>query len=116
MNLPDGSVLGSLEQVHEGAVQYFEEFLSHEDAGELPNLDELLQLAVSESMMCKMREVPTEKEIYEAFLSIRVDSSPGPNGFSSAFYVSCWNIIKEDVKEAVKEFYSGQALPRFYTS
>ncbi|XP_042980247.1 uncharacterized protein LOC122310438 [Carya illinoinensis] len=107
MNLPDGLVLGSMELVHEGAVKYFEDFLSKEEDVELPCLNNLIQPAVSESMVQKLRTEPTENEIFKAFASISADSSPGPDGFGSAFYVSCWNIIKEDVKDAVKEFYSG---------
>ncbi|XP_042959541.1 uncharacterized protein LOC122294687 [Carya illinoinensis] len=116
MNLPDGTVLGSMELVHEGAVKYFEDFLTIEEDVATPCLEELIQPAVSENIVQSLRTEPTEKEIYQAFASIKADSSPGPDGFGSAFYVSSWSIIKEDVMAAVREFYSGQTLPRYYSS
>lgn len=45
-----------------------------------------------------------------------VDSSPGSNGFSSAFYRNWWEIIKDNVVEAAAEFFAGKAMPRFYSS
>ncbi|KAF8405073.1 hypothetical protein HHK36_009970 [Tetracentron sinense] len=55
-------------------------------------------------------------EVKEALLSIPKHSSPGPDGFGSGFFSSCWELVKDDVVEAAKEFFSGVPLPRFYTS
>lgn len=63
-----------------------------------------------------LRSEPTEQEIHEALLSIPTDSSPGPDGFGSLFYVFCWELVREDVVSAVKEIFQGMELPRFYTS
>ncbi|KAL9687375.1 hypothetical protein QQ045_031776 [Rhodiola kirilowii] len=38
-------------------------------------------------------------------------SSPGPDGFSSKFFLSCWQIVKKDLLEAVKGFFSGLQVP-----
>lgn len=40
-----------------------------------------------------------------------VNDTVGPNGFRTGFYQSCWNIIKEDLIEAVKDFSNLEALP-----
>lgn len=47
---------------------------------------------------------------------IAKDSSPRPNGFGSEFYKTCWNFVKENLLEAVKEFFSKVSLLRFFTS
>lgn len=61
-------------------------------------------------------EEPTEEEVYDAISSISVDSSPGPDGFGSSFYLTCWKIVKNDVMEVVREFFKGDILPRYFCS
>ncbi|KAF5442493.1 hypothetical protein F2P56_035145 [Juglans regia] len=79
MKLPNGLVLDLPERVHDEAVRYFEEFLSHDGMGSLPNLDFLFQQALTTSE------------------------------FS-------WNIVSDDVMEAVREFFMSNELLRFYSS
>lgn len=59
---------------------------------------------------------PTMEEMREATLSIPSSNGPGPNGFGFSFYIACWSIIKEDMLEAVKDFFRGVELPRAFTS
>ncbi|KAK3188489.1 hypothetical protein Dsin_028050 [Dipteronia sinensis] len=58
----------------------------------------------------------TEEEVKRAVLSIPKDSIPGPDGFGSEFYMSCWDIVKEDIMDAAKDFFRGTPLSRFYSS
>ncbi|KAL9225926.1 hypothetical protein vseg_001800 [Gypsophila vaccaria] len=44
-------------------------------------------------------------EIKEAIFSIPDTKAPGPDGFSSAFFKKSWEIIREDVIGAVKDFF-----------
>lgn len=57
---------------------------------------------------------PLIEEVKEVMFSIPIDSSPGPDGFGSGFYRSCWNIVEMDVVEVDREFLQGFPLPRFY--
>lgn len=45
-------------------------------------------------------------EIKDALWSIGGDKAPGPNGYSSHFYKDNWELVKDDVEEAVKIFLS----------
>ncbi|XP_042964713.1 uncharacterized protein LOC122298936 [Carya illinoinensis] len=93
MRLEDGSSLVSPEEVHEGVVRYFQNFLT--DSGE--------------------RE-PSEMEVKDTFSSIPKTSSSGLDGFGSAFYLTCWEIIEKDLVEAASDFFRGTPLPPFFTS
>lgn len=33
--------------------------------------------------------------------------SPGPDGFTSAFYQNCWDTVKEDLKKVIAEYFEG---------
>jgi retron-type reverse transcriptase len=43
-------------------------------------------------------------EIKEAIEDLPLDKAPGPDGFSMAFFHSCWDIIKADLMEVIKAF------------
>ncbi|XP_074293386.1 uncharacterized protein LOC141620407 [Silene latifolia] len=58
--------------------------------------------------MCR---IPTEEEIKNVILSIPDEKSPGPDGFTSKFFKTSWSTIKDDLCEAVTDFFnSGQLL------
>lgn len=38
------------------------------------------------------------------------------DGFNSKFYMTYWEIVKEDVLEAIQDFIQGASFIRFYTS
>lgn len=55
--------------------------------------------------------VPSMEELREDTCSIPSSRSPRPDGFGSGFYIACWLIIKEDLLEAMSEFFRGGPLP-----
>lgn len=52
-------------------------------------------------ILCKL---VTNQEIKEAMLSSSPLKAPGPDGFSSGFYRSCWHIVGEDICCALRTF------------
>ena len=53
----------------------------------------------------------TDKEIKYSMFDIGETKSPGPDGYTYAFFKHSWNIIGNDVCKAVKEFFkSGKLL------
>ncbi|KAL0285322.1 UNVERIFIED_CONTAM: hypothetical protein Sradi_7176000 [Sesamum radiatum] len=44
------------------------------------------------------------------------DSTAGPDGFSAHFFQNCWDIIGEDLYEAVLDFFSGSTPPKNFTT
>lgn len=51
-------------------------------------------------------------EIKAAIWDCGSDKSPGPDGFTFAFYKEFWNTIKDDVVSFVHHFYATGLLPR----
>jgi hypothetical protein len=53
-----------------------------------------------------MLETPfTQDEIKETINYMLPDKAPGPDGFTGAFFKKCWEIIKEDVTEAMNSMF-----------
>lgn len=50
-------------------------------------------------------EFPTENEIKQVVTDLNEDSCAGPDGFHGFFYNKYWNIIKNDLIQAVLYFY-----------
>ncbi|XP_071695601.1 uncharacterized protein [Rutidosis leptorrhynchoides] len=64
-----------------------------------------------------MTQHVTEKEIKNAFFNIGDSKSPGPDGYSAAFFKEAWDIIGGDLIRAVKEFFcKGQMLKDLNTT
>lgn len=44
----------------------------------------------------------TVEEVWAAIKTLPADKSPGPDGFTGRFYITCWEIIKEDIMVALR--------------
>lgn len=51
-------------------------------------------------------------EIEKVILSTNVPKAPSVDGFSVGFYRACWNIIKQDVLNAILDFFMHNQLLR----
>ncbi|KAK1587186.1 hypothetical protein Q3G72_010418 [Acer saccharum] len=91
-------------------------FLSESSEVEACDISGLIQRQLSNDDNDFLCSIPTEEEVKRAVFSIPMDSSPGPDGFGSEFYMSCWDIVKDDVMDAAVDFFQGTPLSRFYSS
>ena len=48
----------------------------------------------------------TEEEIKHAIHQMSFDKAPGPDGYTGAFFRSCWDIVKVDIVNAANAFHS----------
>ncbi|XP_035547420.1 uncharacterized protein LOC118348934 [Juglans regia] len=90
MQFENGTILESPEQVHNGALNYSQQFLSTHSNVEQVDLSSLIQCSISEDNNVALSRAPSEVEIYDALKSIPKESSPGSDGFGSGFSLSCW--------------------------
>ncbi|KAG7537667.1 Ribonuclease H domain [Arabidopsis suecica] len=73
-------------------------------------VEEALEPKVTLEMNSQLTVTPTQLEIKEAVFSIHPDKAPGPDGFSSGFYQSFWDIIGEDVCMDIRSFLDSSFL------
>ncbi|KAL0449543.1 UNVERIFIED_CONTAM: hypothetical protein Slati_1510700 [Sesamum latifolium] len=78
------------------------------------------QFGPSQRICSHILQKPTlmqsDQEIKDTIFSIDKDSVAGPNGFSSAFYQTCWELIATDINKAVNDFFCGTPMPRNFTA
>ncbi|XP_042486579.1 probable receptor-like protein kinase At2g23200 [Macadamia integrifolia] len=59
----------------------------------------------------RMDSLPGNDEIRRAVWELDPDSSPGLDGFSSAFFRRCWLTVEVEVCNAVRQFFSTSSMP-----
>lgn len=76
----------------------------------------LIPAIIFENDNLSLCAVPSIKELKEAVFNIDKDSVVGPDRFSSYFYQQCWDIIANDLLDAIVDFFHGADLPRGITT
>ena len=97
-------------------VDYFQDLLTG-DASQFQQTDfEVIPSLVSAEDDVELCRKPDIDEIRHAVFSIDPDSAPGPDGFCSRFYQSCWDIICHDLLDVVLYYFRGSTMPRGFQS
>nr|GEW25763.1 RNA-directed DNA polymerase, eukaryota, reverse transcriptase zinc-binding domain protein [Tanacetum cinerariifolium] len=95
------------DKVPEQFVMHFKEFLGTSQPTQLDLLDKIdFDKTISNTDAEWMLRPVSNKEINQAMFDIDDNRAPGPDGFSSKFYKTSWDIIGNDVCVAVKEFFN----------
>ncbi|XP_040996123.1 uncharacterized protein LOC121242304 [Juglans microcarpa x Juglans regia] len=84
MRTPDGIEFNSSEEIHNGVVDYFADFLKNTNQlRALPDLSHLISPAIEEVDCTHLCCIPSLEEVKEALSSIPINSSPEPDGFGA---------------------------------
>ncbi|KAL0448911.1 UNVERIFIED_CONTAM: hypothetical protein Slati_1447500 [Sesamum latifolium] len=108
INGDDGHTHMSSDAVAAEFVGFYQRLLGGRDAGgqlTWPSTDNgcLVLLNMDEGL--RMVRPITREEVKAAFFDIAEDKSPGPNGYSSAFFKAAWPVVGEDVTTAILDFF-----------
>ena len=63
-----------------------------------------------------LQRPPILEEVKEVVFSLSPKSAPSPDGFGAGFYQTCWQIIGEDLFDAIQEFFQGVQQPKGFSS
>jgi len=107
----DGALTESTEEVASEFVRYYERLLG--SASQVQHVDREVLLTgrrVSNQQAESLVRQVSSEEIKEALFSIGNDKSPGPDGYGALFFKSAWDILGEDLCNAIKEFFASGSL------
>ncbi|KAL9662266.1 hypothetical protein QQ045_027098 [Rhodiola kirilowii] len=110
--MKDGTISDDGDFIGLKASQYFENLFGEFSASGDLLLGDLVQPEISYDDNTRLIASPGMEEIKDSVFSMKSDSSPSPDGFTGKFFTYCWNIIKEDLKEAILGFFTGLQLPK----
>ncbi|GJW84185.1 hypothetical protein Tco_0157330 [Tanacetum coccineum] len=98
------------DQVPNVFVSHYEVFLGQ--AGEVIPVcsNDLFQTRLNQLDANDMIRDISDGEIKDALFSMGNDKSPGPDGYTAAFFKESWTIIAADFKQAIREFFVNGTL------
>ncbi|CAH9135062.1 unnamed protein product [Cuscuta epithymum] len=112
LKLEDGSLTNSLDQVATEFISFFKGLFG--TSVDSQNFDPLVMASgptIDATLANDLIRPVTDLEIRQALFDIGNEKAPGPDGYSSTFFKTNWDIVGEDMCEAVKEiFVSGTLL------
>ncbi|GKD28037.1 hypothetical protein Tco_1234251 [Tanacetum coccineum] len=86
-------------------VTHYSSFLGQQGVNQTLNSDNLFINKLDSNVASNMVRIVSTREVKEAIFSMGNDKSPGPDGYTVAFFKEAWDIVSNDVTKAVKEFF-----------
>ncbi|XP_071928030.1 uncharacterized protein [Coffea arabica] len=112
---PNGAWVDMNADIADEAISYFSNLFT----GSLESSSDMLNLIppiISEDDNDKLEEFPSIEEIYRVVRSMDGDSVAGPDGFTGKFFTFAWEVVAQDVYNAILSFFCGTELSRCITS
>jgi hypothetical protein len=100
-----GAITNDQDVIGEGLVNFCSNLFSDE-AIRHPLLDGLSFSSIDEEDRSVLDRPFTEEEVWGFVKDMTEDKSPGPDGFSMAFFQGCWDTIKNDVTAFFHDFHA----------
>ncbi|KAG7551508.1 Reverse transcriptase domain [Arabidopsis thaliana x Arabidopsis arenosa] len=100
--------LESMKEIRDHSVDYFSQLLGGDVAPSYliqSDMELLLPYRTTSPQNDFMVKMFSKEEIKEAFFTLPRNKTSGPDGYSSEFFISCWNVIGAEVSDAVLEFF-----------
>ncbi|RVX21348.1 Transposon TX1 uncharacterized 149 kDa protein [Vitis vinifera] len=70
-----------------------------------PSINGLNFKELGEGLASSLEVMFSEEEIFAALSSFCGDKAPGPDGFTMAFWLFCWDVVKPKILGLFREFY-----------
>lgn len=116
ITLSDGSVITDPDLISLEAISHFQAILALDSLAPISASYQWLQglhsLSCSDHHRMLMSTAPTFAEISNALKKLNPSKSPGPDGFTSAFFKSAWPIVGAEFLQAISKKFMSYFLPR----
>ena len=87
-------------------ISLFYKQLYSENEEQRPLLDEVEFYRIFGEDVAWLDRPFEEEEVYGVIKDYDGDKSPGPDGFSMAFFQSCWDFLKQEIMKLFGNFHS----------
>lgn len=115
--LPSGVVLTEPLDMSSHAIQHFTNILGPRptplmEIGSTPAwFSSLIPYSCSPAESLLMTSIPTLEEITSVMHKLNSNKSPGPDGLTSGFYKSSWDILGAEVVNSIRHFFFSSFMP-----
>jgi len=116
----DDQRVQNIDQIKTMLISYYQNLLGTESVGVTPlsteEIQDLVQFRCSSGLVAQLLKVPTVAEIRDVVASMPKNKAPGPDGFPVEFIWEAWDVVGQDVLDAVQAFFTSGFLPRNYNA
>lgn len=107
----NGDWVEGQEDIFRAILDHFSEVYAAEECVGIAECLQTVQPKVSQEMNKSLMAQVTDVEIKKAVDSLGASKAPGLDGLNEMFYQNHWEVVKEEVCEAIKEFFRGEEFP-----
>jgi len=75
-----------------------------------------IQIRILEGDNIMLQSQFTEDEIKDCVMACAGDKAPGPDGYTMAFFITCWEVVKKEVVAAVQNFHDQGIFERSFNA
>ncbi|XP_073363325.1 uncharacterized protein [Aegilops tauschii subsp. strangulata] len=93
------------------AARFYAHLFASEGSRDGERVQQHIEGAITEEMNAKLTMPFTDEEIETALFQMGPTKAPRPDGLPTMFYQRHWELVKNDVCGAVREFLAGKAAP-----
>ena len=94
----DGVLYEDESDVRSQLVLFYQGLYKETEVG-LPTMDGLAFACIEEDERLSLEKEFTKEEVIQVLREMEGDKTPGPNGFTVAFFHKCWSVVKKDVMD-----------------
>ncbi|XP_026451374.1 uncharacterized protein LOC113351647 [Papaver somniferum] len=99
-------------QIADILVNHFQKKFEYQPVSFDEIIIEVIPKIISEEDNMFLDGIPSSAEIKEDVYGMEENSSPGPDGFSESFYRFAWNIVGQDLSNAIQYCWRCKFIPR----
>ncbi|XP_026417427.1 uncharacterized protein LOC113312910 [Papaver somniferum] len=107
-----GNIITDQEKLSAELVGFFEKRFAHKEVQINEDFLNVIPNSITTEDQIMLDALPSPEEIQKIAFEIDPDSSPVPDGFSGIFYRTCWNIIQQDIVDAIQFCWSRKFIPK----
>ena len=112
----DGSVVTSQGGLETEAKSFYQALFTAHDVTDPELINQWVAPKVDDFMNERLCAPITNEEVEKALFMMYPDKSPGPDGFTAGFYIRHWNLLKNNICEAVRLLLSRGDMPEMVNS
>jgi hypothetical protein len=107
----DGTWTNDSAEMGDLATGFFQSLFTQEELVDPAIITDCMQSCIDADMNANLRAPFSEKEISDALFQIGPLKAPGPDGFPARFLQRNWDLLKEEVVQAVQRFFDTGIMP-----